>query len=68
MLYGIQAITKSPIGTTALKFHMIIGMIILFALMIFVTYNDTSRVINSYKTKELEGTKWYLKRLLEYIY
>jgi hypothetical protein len=36
--------------------------------MIFVTYNDTSKVINNYKTKQLEGTKWYLKRLLEYIY
>ena len=47
MLYGIQAVTKSPISSTVLKFQMIIGMVILFALMIFVTYNDISRVINS---------------------
>ena len=57
MLYGIQAITKSPISPIILKFQMIIGMIILFALMIFVTYNDTTKVINNYKTKQLEGTK-----------
>jgi len=46
LLYGVQSISKKVINEIFLRYYYGIGMFIIFALMIFVNYNDLIKVLN----------------------
>ena len=46
LLYGVQSISKKVINEIFLRYYYGIGMFIIFALMILVSYNDLIKLLN----------------------